>query len=103
MGGSIGIAIVQTMQSRYTQIHTAYLGVHVTPFDPQANHLLDQMSQHMGRQQAIVSVFGMVQAQAAMLSFVDVFRILALMFLATVPLLLIMKRPQRGGAAEMAH
>ena len=103
MGGSIGIAMVQTMQSRYTQQHSSYLSAHVTPFDPQASQLLDRMSRQMGHDQAIVSLFGLVQAQAAMLSFVDVFRILALMFLATVPLLLIMKRPRHGGATEMAH
>jgi MFS transporter, DHA2 family, multidrug resistance protein len=51
----------------------------------------------------LATMFGMVQRQSAMLSFVDVFRILALMFLALVPLLLIMKRPQRGAAAGMGH
>jgi DHA2 family multidrug resistance protein len=103
MGGSIGIAIVQTLQTRFTQKHTSYLTSHITPFDAPANNLIDQMSAQMGRPRALASIFGMVQAQAAMLSFVDVFRILALLFLAMVPLLLIMKRPQRGAAAEMSH
>jgi DHA2 family multidrug resistance protein len=57
----------------------------------------------MGRPRALASLFGLVQAQAAMLSFIDVFRVLALMFLVLIPLLLIMKRPQRGAAPEMAH
>jgi DHA2 family multidrug resistance protein len=103
MGGSIGIAMVQTLQSRFTQRHTSYLTSHITPFDPAAANLIDQMSAQMGRPRALASLFGMVQAQAAMLSFVDVFRMLALLFLAMVPLLLIMKRPQRGAAAEMSH
>jgi DHA2 family multidrug resistance protein len=103
MGGSIGIAMVQTMQSRYTQKHVSYLSSHITPFDPQATQRLDMLSAQMGRPRALATIFGMIQRQAAMLSFVDVFRILALMFLALVPLLLIMKRPQRGAAAEIAH
>ncbi len=103
MGGSIGIAMVQTLQSRYTQKHIHYLGSHITPFSPQATQTLNTLGAQMGQQRALAAVFGMVQSQAAMLSFVDVFRILALMFLALVPLLLIMKRPQRGAAAEMAH
>jgi DHA2 family multidrug resistance protein len=103
MGGSIGIAMVQTLQSRYTQKHVNYLASHITPFDPQATRRLDMLSAQMGRPRALATIFGMIHAQAAMLSFVDVFRILALMFLALVPLLLIMKRPQRGAAAEIAH
>jgi len=103
MGGSIGIAMVQTVQARFTQKHIHYLAAHVTPFDPQATQLLDRMTPQMGQRGALASVFRMVQAQAAMLSFVDVFRLLALMFLAMLPLLLIMKRPQRGAAAEISH
>jgi DHA2 family multidrug resistance protein len=103
MGGSIGIAMVQTVQARYTQMHINYLTAHVTPFDPPAVGLLDRMTGMMGRPQALAAIYRMVQAHAAMLSFVDVFRILALMFLALLPLLLIMKRPQRGAAAEISH
>ena len=103
MGGSIGIAMVQTVQSRYIQKHMNYLASHITPFDPQATQRLDMLTAQMGRPRALATIYGMVQAQAAMLSFIDVFRLLALMFLAMVPLLLIMKRPQRGAAAEMAH
>jgi DHA2 family multidrug resistance protein len=103
MGGSIGIAMVQTLQGHYTQIHTTYLTSHVTPFDAQATAWLDRMSAQMNPQQALGALFRMVQGQALMLSFVDVFRLLALMFLAMVPLLLIMKRPPRGVAAEVAH
>jgi DHA2 family multidrug resistance protein len=103
MGGSIGIAMVQTVQTRYTQAHINYLTSHVTPFDPQASQLIDRMTGQMGHTQALQSIFGMIQAQAAMLSFIDVFRLLALLFLIMVPLLLIMKSPKRGAAAEMAH
>ena len=103
MGGSIGIAIVQTVQGHYIQQHINYLTAHVTPFDPQATQWLDRMTAMMGRPQALAAMFRMVEAQAAMLSFVDVFRLLAIVFLAMVPLLLVMKRPQRGAAGEMAH
>jgi len=103
MGGSIGIAMVQTMQSRFTTKHLSYLSAHVTPFDPQATQLLDRMTDQMGRPRALASLFRMMQGQAAMLSFVDVFRLLALMFVAVAPLLLIMRRPPKGAAAGAAH
>jgi DHA2 family multidrug resistance protein len=56
--------------------------------------------------QAYAGMFGMVQRHAAMLSYVDAFFLLSIMFIAMLPLVLIMKRPTHaaGGAAEaMAH
>ena len=103
MGGSIGIAVVETMQARFSQKHINYLGAHVTPFDTQANQMLSALTSRLGERPALASMWGLVQAQAAMLSFIDVFRILAVMFLVLVPLLLIMKRPAKGAAAEIAH
>jgi len=49
----------------------------------------------------------MVQREAMMLSFTDIFRWLSLMFIAMLPLLLLMRSPKRGGgpgaAAGAAH
>jgi len=44
-----------------------------------------------------------VQQQAYMVSFVLLFRILGVMFLALLPLILIMRRPRGGGGAVGAH
>jgi hypothetical protein len=41
----------------------------------------------------------MVERQAMMLSFTDIFRWLALLFLALLPLLLLMRSPRRQGGA----
>jgi len=53
--------------------------------------------------QSYVAVWGMVQQQAAMQAFVDTFRAMGLVFLAVLPLLLVMKKPrhQGGGRAAM--
>jgi hypothetical protein len=48
-------------------------------------------------------MFGMVQRQAAMLAFVELFRVLALVFLLMIPLLLLMKKPPKGARAEAGH
>jgi hypothetical protein len=40
-------------------------------------------------------LYGMVQQQAALLSFVEVFRIMGFVFLATVPLVLLMKKARQ--------
>ena len=54
-------------------------------------------------QQAYAALFGMVNQQASMVSFVTVFRLLGVMFLLLLPLILVMKRPRSGSAPAGAH
>jgi DHA2 family multidrug resistance protein len=51
---------------------------------------------------AYAALFGMVQRQAAIVSFVGLFQLMGVMFLALVPLVLLMKRP-RGDAGPALH
>jgi DHA2 family multidrug resistance protein len=55
--------------------------------------------------QAYAAMFGMVQQQAAMMSYLDAFFLLSILFISMLPLILIMKRPTKQGAAAeaMAH
>jgi MFS transporter, DHA2 family, multidrug resistance protein len=112
IGGSVGIAMVTTLDTRFTQKYVNRLGENVTPFDPNAMQLLDRFrSMWLGSgsgpgladQQSLGSMFGMVQRQAAMLAFVELFRVLAVVFLLMIPLLLIMKKPPKGARAEAGH
>ena len=52
--------------------------------------------QYLGTKRSYGVLFGLVQRQATMLSYVDVFQLLAFIFLAMIPLVMIMKRPQHG-------
>jgi DHA2 family multidrug resistance protein len=112
LGGSFGIAAVTALQSRYQQQYVNVLGSHVTPYDPAASHLLDQLRGAFSaggsgpvtaQSQALMALFGIIQQQAAMLSFVDVFRLMAIVFLLMLPLIFLMKKPPKGAAAGMAH
>lgn len=102
LGGSFGIAAVTTLNFRFTQKFTSQLGEHVTPYNPPAAHLLERL-RSTGGSDPIVTVFGMVQRQAAMSAFIEMFLILAVVFLGIIPLILIMKRPSKGARAEMGH
>jgi hypothetical protein len=55
--------------------------------------------------QAAAGLFGMVQQRAAMMGYVDVFFLPAIMFAACLPLILIMKKAPNGGGGPgaMAH
>jgi DHA2 family multidrug resistance protein len=112
IGGSVGIAATGTMLARDSQSTTALLGAHVTPFNPAAQTMLAQMKQAFiaagadavtATNRAYAALFGVVQRQATMMSFVTIFQLLGVMFFALVPLVLLMKRPKAGGQVEAAH
>jgi MFS transporter, DHA2 family, multidrug resistance protein len=111
IGGSVGIAATGTMLARNNQSTTAMLGANVTPYDPAAQSMLMQMraafmaagaDMTTATERAYAAMFGMVQRQATMVSFVGIFQLLGLLFVAIIPLVLLMKRP-KGRAAVGAH
>jgi DHA2 family multidrug resistance protein len=103
IGGSVGIAVTGTMLARRRQAFGSMLGEHVTLFDPATNEMLAQLKAAFlartgdavaATNQAYVVLYGMVQRQAAMVSFVMIFRLLGILFFVMVPLVLLMRKPQ---------
>lgn len=112
IGGSIGIAVTGTMVGRNTQSSSAILGSHISAYDPATQSLLAQMKAAFmaagadaatATDRAYVAMFGLLQRQAAMVSFVGLFQWLGFLFLALLPLVLIMKRPQGRGPMGAGH
>ena len=109
IGGSIGIASATTYLFRREQFHTNLLGAHVTAYNPQtqmmARGLESAMMAHgsdpvTAARQSYVAMWCMVERQSAMVSFVDTFQAMAVVFLLVLPLLFVMKKPKHhsGGA-----
>lgn len=112
IGGSMGIAAVTTMVARRQQVHISILGPHVNAFDEGSRMRIAGlramfMSQGADRatatHRAYAALFGMVQQQGSMQSFVEAFWVLGIIFLAIVPLVLIMKKPKGHGTAAGVH
>src|SRR4051794_28873792 len=112
IGGSVGIAVTGTMLSRNQQATTSLLGSNVTVYDPATQSMLAQMRAAFmasgndavtATNRAYGAVFGLVQRQSSMVSFVGLFQLLGVIFLAMIPLVLLMKRPRRGGGPVAAH
>ncbi len=110
LGGSMGIAASTTFLARRQQLHINELGSHVNVYNPQARQAFEGLRDAFlsrgadlvtATDRARVALFGMVSRQAAMMSFTDVFRWLAVLFLAALPLLFLMRSPRAGrrGAA----
>jgi len=111
IGASIGIASVTTISARHMQMHSNDLSQHINPYSSIAQSTLLAMKQgFMARgmdaatatQQAYAGVFGMVQRQAAMMSYADTFFLLAVMFICGLPLIFLMKKPPKGGGGPEA-
>jgi DHA2 family multidrug resistance protein len=112
IGGSLGIAMATTVLARRQQIHTSVLGAHFDVYSPQARAFLEQMRAAFvargadlatAARQAQAAAWGLVQRQASMLSFTDVFRMMALLFVALLPLLLLMRTPRAGRGPVAMH
>ena len=110
LGGSVGIAVATTMIARGTQKFTSVLGKHVNPYDLQSQELFDRLRAAFvaqgsdvvtATQQAYAALFGLVQKQAALLSYLNAFWFFGLVFLLMLPLIFLMKKPQHGSTVPM--
>jgi MFS transporter, DHA2 family, multidrug resistance protein len=113
-GAAIGIAYMTNTLIRNQQIHQSRLVEHfsifdawkmsaMTPHSPGAPifHYLPQIVTN--QKQGIGMVYGMIQAQASILAFNDIYRVLALMTLLMIPSFLLFRGGRRasGGGAAM--
>jgi DHA2 family multidrug resistance protein len=112
LGGSIGIAVTGSMLARNQQAYINVYGANVDAYSPAARGAFESArSMFMARgadlttatQRAYASLFASVQQQAAMVSFVTIFRLLGVIFLLLLPLVLLMKKPRGGGGPTGAH
>jgi DHA2 family multidrug resistance protein len=112
IGGGIGIAVTGTMLARQRQAYGAMMGERLTIYDFTTQSMLARLKAGFvaagsdavtAGERAYAVLYGMVQRQAAMVSFVTIFRLLGLLFLVMIPLVLIMKRPAGRPAPGAAH
>lgn len=114
LGGSFGIALITTYLSRQNEVHGAALKYKLDPTNP----ILQQRLQGMQRafmnsgkshDDAIKASYAglerMVAKQAAVLSYMDVFLALGIMFLICVPFVLVVKgnKKKKVDLAEAMH
>jgi DHA2 family multidrug resistance protein len=112
IGSSMGVSFVTTWVARRSQFHQSLLVAHVTPGSPQAQQFLDQARQlflHAGADwttathRAQAELYAVVQQQASLLSFIEAFRLMGLLFLVVIPLVLLMRRGTEKGEVPISH
>ncbi len=109
-GSSIGVAMVTTLLQRNSQLHQNRLVGHVTPLNPLATGALRQISRLdgstdalTGSRQGLARLYELVQRQAMILSYLDMFRLFAVASLAVIPLVLLMRRSVARDGSLAAH
>jgi DHA2 family multidrug resistance protein len=111
LGGTFGISLVQTMLARQGQVHQAQYVETLNPLNPNyvsgiaglAHRLMaNGLGQAQATQAATAQLYRSLGRQAQMLSYIDVFHVLMWVVFAVLPLVLLLKKPdklQGGGEA----
>jgi DHA2 family multidrug resistance protein len=107
LGGSIGIAVLATKLQTATAVNRAILVEHIGAYDLDTRERLFAMTRGImarggvdsltAARRAIAALDRTVQGQAVMLSFEGIFRLVGVVMLASLPLVLLLKRPAGGG------
>jgi DHA2 family multidrug resistance protein len=95
IGGSAGIAVVSWLFVRQTQIHFAELTAHVTPYSRDFVPYLSQHGLTPYSPESAPLVAHEIGRQAQMLAFNDLFWFIGLVTLAIIPLVFLMKKPEK--------
>lgn len=109
LGGSIGTAWMGLMVDRGSKIHGLYLSESVTPYNPIAQEQYRAIAGSVGAQthtptHAAETILAMkVKVQALVLSFRDGFTAATLVFLTTLVLLVLVKKPKATTDVAGAH
>jgi DHA2 family multidrug resistance protein len=94
VGGSVGVSIVEALFVRNSQIVHSRLAEHIRPDNP--------LAQALGAPYSLTEVHGIaalnaeVTRQAQMIAYIDDFRFMVLVILASLPFLLLLRRPNRA-------
>jgi MFS transporter, DHA2 family, multidrug resistance protein len=112
LGGGVGISIAVTLLERRTAFHMDRLAAHLSIFDTAFRNQFNGMvhtfassgqSLNDARSQAMAAMNNIVEQQAAMLAYVDVFKIGAVGCLLVIILVLFLKKTKPGTKAVAGH
>jgi len=112
MGSSLGIALITTFLAHRVAVHRAILVEKVAEGSPLAQQRVQAYQSLLGshtpdavqaKAQALGLVDRVVNGQATLLSFADVFFYVSLAFIVTLPLLLLLGNGRNREAAQSAH
>jgi len=118
IGGSVGISLVQALLARRQQFHQARLIAGLQPLNPVYVHGVHSLAQALtargaapaaASRMAMGALYQIVQRQADMMAFIDIFWALTLFIVIILPIVFLLKRTplerghSRGGQPAGSH
>ena len=112
-GAAVGISMLTATFVSHQQVHQSRLAEHFSIFEAwrmseQAPRMpggpaFSILQMQLGHKQGLAMVYGMVQGQAAVLAFNDIYRMLAVMLLLMIPFYFVMRRAPMSVASKAEH
>jgi len=108
LGGAIGIALLQTLLNKREQYHSNVLVQSVSLFEQATQARIENLTRYFmshgvvdqaaATHRAIVAIGKIVQKQAFIMAFSDMFFLMGVVLLAALACVLLLKKAQAGGA-----
>jgi MFS transporter, DHA2 family, multidrug resistance protein len=104
IGSSIGIALVQTLLVRNTQIAHASLAAHVNYANPALQEQATQGAYNLASGAGLTALNGEITRQATMIAYVDNYWLMMILTAAVIPLLVLVRKPRANAPpAQLDH
>jgi DHA2 family multidrug resistance protein len=112
LGGSLGIAIMATLLTRFTKVARALLSEHVVAGNADVQHRLDMIARGMmahgatpllARQQALAVLDLQIGGQASVLAFSRLYLLSGIILIAGLPLMLLFRTGKGRASAGIPH
>jgi DHA2 family multidrug resistance protein len=107
LGGTFGISLVQTMLAQQSQVHQSQYVESLNPLNPNYTAAIagitrqlmaNGLTQDDAARAATAQLYRGLGRQAQMLSYIDVFHVLMWVVFAVLPLVFLLKKPDKGRA-----
>lgn len=110
LGGAIGLAVINTLLTNRHDLHLWHLKENLTAARDSVTHALNSMTMMLGpavgsdaQQVAVKTLARLAEREAWVLSFADVFQLMALPFIAGLLFIPLMRKVDLNGAGKDAH
>ena len=98
LGSSVGIAVVNALLTRNTQVNHAAIALHVTAVNRGFDDPMITRLWNPGTAAGRAALDAVITRQAQIIAYIDDYKLLLIATLAAIPLLLVFKKPSGDGA-----
>jgi len=112
LGGSFGIAIITTFMAQQVVRHHSHIADHIEITNPAVQNRLNGLQQafimkghtpDIAKLEAYKAIDYSVTKQAMVLSYMDVFFWIGIMFLVVIPFVLLVRARKKAGKVDMSN